>query len=536
MISENKCACGSGGDFGNISEAGLLLGNRKVQQIPLPLCPYCSGFANGVLKVRCSTFSGKFQNKIKALASSYLPPSVTDNDLYKAGVADGEEKGWAVKAAKNLFILPESQGLFTVGEIEFGETYHTAGAMLCSREILAQIKDASTQQVIFLASIFDRSRLRSEHSEVPLAKGKSTDILCEWFRKASDQDKIFSQLFQSLMHNFFTSKAQADNLINQCQSYLCSRGLTDKSSSKAIVWLRNKDEQLTRHRNLSTTALKQLIIEIEHANISHVILMGDPPTREQEALLLTKNNLTTYNMTDLYKHPGFQVLVSNYQIAGQLLFVKVLQKHFNVKFAIGMMSGAMDGPAFIGLPTIILTDESPVDRIPRAGEMIKTMICVNYDKEIYNGKRLLSCTKFIESAIAKITPPPKIGKLRRYISEGIDSASHEHNIFTWLILTIVLTVLNLLASKTDTSTEEKTSQESGDELNDRISGTYSQTFSEAKLFCSEEIFDESAGSSCDVHTSEQTRQSSQVSPLNKPDDLVGEDISTEPEESKRYFI
>lgn len=501
---ENTCTCDNLKKYDFIDEKPITIDadSKKVNKICLPLCPYCLGYINGVIDRRIVTIDKNKIKSISALSNDYL----LDDYGYMEAYEKGYESGFNFTSLKDAPTLTESNitGGFKVIASEFGETYHLAVAMLCAKNIRADLSNASDDQIIFFYSIFQAERLKVvDKSGSWLPKDISTDILCGLFPKASENAKIFDckqsheKIFLGLLMNFLLPKSHANNLKQSCINYITNLGFPNNSDEKVIVWIRSKKDG-SALRNLYAPSLKQIVEQIRKSGINSVILMGDPINSDLQKVLDGYGRMTFYNLTEFHKRPGFKLLMGNHKISGQLFFLKILQTQFNVKLAIGMMSGALDGPAFIGLPIIMLTTESPNNRIPAASTRVKTMVCVHYDKEEYVNKKQFNMPDLVGESIAQIRQDiikPEVKSpetVRRYIKK-MQIVKEENTKYFWTIGVIIVVLIGILmiallaveslsrisGNKTKKNQSEPSIDVTGNTYNKLINDDFSQSESDS---------------------------------------------------------
>lgn len=360
-----NCGCDNKKQFPTIKEKSSRLDSKDELVVATPLCPHCLGSINGCLDKRLPKNTEK-------VISPPLEIQLKDNHFKRS-----YEEGYKNSRRDDRYEqTSEHHYRFHVKKNEFGESYHIAAAMLSNCNLDADLTEASRRQQYFFYSIFNQSRINKLRPSI--ATNESTGFISQYFESRDGGEDGYEGLFQKLLVNFIEPGEQEENLKTQFSEYLISLGLTDKESDKAIIWIRR---QLgSENRNLTLSTLLRLVDEIKRQKIQHIILAGDCLAEGEKVSLFSKQEVTFYDLTQFHLRPGFQLMVGNHETAGQLFLFKRLQDDFKARFAIGMKSGAMDGPAFCGLPTLNFLDESS-NRIKKAAETIKTIIPLPYESE-----------------------------------------------------------------------------------------------------------------------------------------------------------
>lgn len=159
---------------------------------------------------------------------------------------------------------------------------------------------------------------------------------------------------------------------------------TDKSTDNKVraSTMERTDINRAEWRNLSPAMLHQVIKKAEESGITEIILTGDldaskiKDKQEIENLKKAFNKINICYMCNFYDQEEFKNIVGINSIAGQIYFYHMLHKKFDVKCIVGMMSGALDGPAFIGIPTLFFTDGG--SRMMDASEKISSLKPIRY--------------------------------------------------------------------------------------------------------------------------------------------------------------
>ncbi len=145
----------------------------------------------------------------------------------------------------------------------------------------------------------------------------------------------------------------------------------DRKSQKIIIWIRNKKTKEKEHRpegNLSVEQFRLIKNHINQLTKNHNnLLMGNK--FEDEINFSDSGKKGCCVLRDYYLKSAFKTQCDmlngkvykqeDVSIAGQLMFFYVLKKYFNANWAVGNDSGAMHGPAFIGITTMIFNLQEP---------------------------------------------------------------------------------------------------------------------------------------------------------------------------------
>ncbi len=303
---------------------------------------------------------------------------------------------------------------------EFGETYHIGAAMILAKYVNTAdtpdtpdtpavrymityddiykgkptIKGGTTNpmtpsQLTFLNAIINSPSYsnRDEGNGTPtLSKGKCTeDIIAPAFANAPNEaiqsvKKCF--LGESIL-NFVTSNVKFSmQLLNCIKS---NYNQLNSQKDRAIIWIRNNGMQ---SRNTTQALVEQIETSLKYnTNIKEIILVGDDITFKngtpKNYICLTKfqDDVNFSNIWDQTSAEG-----ENFSISGQLNVLMLLHFQFQAKMQIGMKSGAMDGPAFIGMPTIFFEENNgiTVSRMGKAAAAIPWMEQVSYKPGNYD--------------------------------------------------------------------------------------------------------------------------------------------------------
>merc|ERR1712217_260903 len=141
--------------------------------------------------------------------------------------------------------------------------------------------------------------------------------------------------------------AMLSNLGPECARWPSTIGEFDDlgPGSKAVIVM-NRQMDFEPWRNFNPKLMEQLADNVFiPAGVTHVIIVGDPVANG-----LPKHDITWIDMTNFHASEGFKTNCGQSIFAGQLNFYKYLHDSKGVLVLSGMMSGALDGPAFIGVP------------------------------------------------------------------------------------------------------------------------------------------------------------------------------------------
>ncbi|HKX84956.1 MAG TPA: hypothetical protein VJL58_12095 [Pyrinomonadaceae bacterium] len=128
---------------------------------------------------------------------------------------------------------------------------------------------------------------------------------------------------------------------------------------KAVIWQRNKNHQ--SYRNSHPSFVRQIV---------------DLCLREGVTPVLIGERHHFQDVIELGEFYNTEFFVQDNTIARQLWFFDMLFRLHRGFAHVGMMSGAMDGPAmFLGHKTIYLAKRCRETRIAKVSEAVKNLIC-----------------------------------------------------------------------------------------------------------------------------------------------------------------
>ncbi|MBS0349755.1 MAG: hypothetical protein JSR33_00970 [Proteobacteria bacterium] len=323
----------------------------------------------------------------------------------------------------------------------FGEIYHVGAALLLSEDLqIVNLTLASKNHQQFLSEILDQKQildddnLASIFEQLPRKNnGKPQEKPYDKFR---DENKIYDMpAATEIVSSHFEQKDHKEVskvLLTEFTKPLRSLPSSDAFSlfcnetvkrfqnenRKYLVFIRKKKEV---SKDINYFILKTIIDTILATchNIDQLtktefqklefIFVGDK-LQEKESKDIgndfeQKEIIFNDDLTELPKKDPFK----ENSIAKQIKLYSILREQCGVKFLIGMMSGALDGLAFTGMPTIFLTDfKHSNQRMLKASKSIHNFWPVHYKyskTEIKFNANLLSTTQRqieIEERIARL--------------------------------------------------------------------------------------------------------------------------------------
>ena len=167
-------------------------------------------------------------------------------------------------------------------------------------------------------------------------------------------DGFFSAF--SIHENLEVKKLELENFLKEKYGL---KPTSEPVHSKAVIWIRNVAKQ---NRNMTTKLIEQVIAKLSKAaEINEFIFVGD----KDVALPAPGKKQKFYKLIDFFNQDGFKAISgggrkvdSDFTFATQLLMFEVLRQTFALKVIVGMRSGAMDGPAMVGIPTIFFDEDT----------------------------------------------------------------------------------------------------------------------------------------------------------------------------------
>lgn len=137
-----------------------------------------------------------------------------------------------------------------------------------------------------------------------------------------------------------------------------------KRSGKFIIWSRVQTND--PYRNMNNTALSALIGLANNISLNPIIF------GEVDGDLPATNRVTTYNFSQHYSDPIFNMGTHDNSYARQLYLLHHLYTDYNVIGIIGAKSGFIDGAALMGIPVISM--EHHATRVKRMHQWARPVI------------------------------------------------------------------------------------------------------------------------------------------------------------------
>lgn len=225
-----------------------------------------------------------------------------------------------------------------INQHEFGEIYHIGAAMvLCENFEVYLVGDDVTWKKKFIDSITSTDYRTKLISEVEYSELKKRDE----FKNLSYMTKIISVKYlcdkesRRKIRDAFLKKRNENEA---CVRKFLNEKISDRTKMKILIWIRNR--RYDSGRNSTIIALKQLRDTVKDMDLDPIFI-GNTLVNIEEIITDRPNFIRFYE-----DHPFEK------DVLRQLLMFELMRTEFNVKAQIGMMSGGMDGPAFLGMPTI----------------------------------------------------------------------------------------------------------------------------------------------------------------------------------------
>jgi hypothetical protein len=219
--------------------------------------------------------------------------------------------------------------LLTCNAMSFGEVFHVAAAAILNEHVKWRVKH-ETDEHRRTTQFLEECSLGREHLQVSRQRRnstKATTIVAEAFKKsAADSQKLLRDSW--LPTSLDRSGIQA----------FCDKRLASIDGMKVLLW--NRDRDYEPERNTSPMLLEQLS-QLAHDCRMVPLIVGSCPTR------IPPNS---YDLTGHWRQPGIKTYRE------QLAFFDELREKYSALGSIGNRSGAMDGPALLGLRTLYLED------------------------------------------------------------------------------------------------------------------------------------------------------------------------------------
>jgi len=311
----------------------------------------------------------------------------------------------------------EETPAFPLCSKEFGETFHVAFAMLAETATRVSFDAASLAQQVFFYSIFPGDRIVATSTSTPPLLGlrQSTRLITQTFGPRPDGEALLARLL---------GKQYGDTKALIRQTYLLTRDTLniDCDSNKVAIWIRRVGGE-SAGRDLHPRALLQLVERVAALLPEHeLIFFGDAIAADEVAGVLkildgTRAHWLGAQECPYYQRPEFIRIFGMNTIAGQLSFQFLLTKFFNLRFVIGMMSGALDGLAFLcgNCHTIFFGNTS---RMSLAAAGIDNLHAIPFDQprfaeaQVFSEAELDALESCINSAGVTSMPPPVIDDVK----------------------------------------------------------------------------------------------------------------------------
>lgn len=245
---------------------------------------------------------------------------------------------------------------------QFGETYHIAGAMLTAAlagqpEIVPDLSQANDAQKAFLMQIYRRlhpfhlaTKAIDLSGAASLELQGTTDIVTQVLGDAKLKDSAEFQLrhmWSGHDEEFADGGASSDAI----RTYLGAKLGDAAKVPKAVIFNRQKAGDQAGGRNLSAGTMGTIMgVSRKMLDIGVFINVGDAMSSASEGVA-KELGCRVLNFQG-FGADAKQVGLDTYTF--QLNVYRLLHEEFGVQFNIGMKSGAMDGPAMIGIPTIFI--------------------------------------------------------------------------------------------------------------------------------------------------------------------------------------
>jgi hypothetical protein len=209
---------------------------------------------------------------------------------------------------------------FRIGNCEFGEIYHMACAYHLDSSVTVEFINFAEGEEFFDAFVVHEPRHRQGKHERP---GKSANVI---------RDHYYDGCMQSVCDKIY-EKARDDEwqMPPVIQALLTN-------DPKVLLWHRTRGYQ--PHRNSSIELIQQLA-GLCHNHNTIPILIGNSAVQDSNC-----NELMSYWEDEFF---------TSQSVGKQLWCLDALFRHGRTLASVGVMSGAMDGPAlFFGHKTIFL--------------------------------------------------------------------------------------------------------------------------------------------------------------------------------------
>jgi len=304
--------------------------------------------------------------------------------------------------------------IFYLDKEEFGETYHVAGALIISLIRKERIKDfplpkinlglASTGQKAFIEAIASNQTLLKNGLVAPVTSNEpqrdvsrekrsfseATEIIESAFRELVQKDKEETEIIKhrvpqlaTCIKKYFVAGVNEKDFIPLFSDY----GI-QKEGEKILVYVRqvslergSKDVSRNMHVGCLCQLVEYLLLHNESASI---IIAGDINqatfNKHYQKLSNEKDQSRIIVIGKFFEDENF-LNVAGQSVSKQLAFYHQLYEVYNLKCVIGMMSGALDGLAFSGIPVLFITKDELNTNHP--SRMIKASMDIPYLKPVH---------------------------------------------------------------------------------------------------------------------------------------------------------
>ena len=245
------------------------------------------------------------------------------------------------------------------GGFEFGESYHVAAYLAANKKHSAVVIGANdaagriTKLAAFLKSVSPNVRVLATDKNIIADGPGNTANYFEQEANANISDRVSEELKSKLLNH--QAKAEVEKYGDK---FLMSRKLRDDLKA-CFLWIRHGSHE--PFRNMASVGFSQLSEVLGELGYE-VILVGDTTS------FTPKNE--NQNLIRFYDNPLFQADPHT-----QILLLNHLCEKADIRFSIGMKSGAMDGLAFLRkLKTIYFSAPDHNARMNKVGKAFPTFV------------------------------------------------------------------------------------------------------------------------------------------------------------------
>ena len=233
-----------------------------------------------------------------------------------------------------------------------GEAYHACAARIIDKETRFDIavKLEKKDHAMFIHNVLhDQPQYIFEQSAI-------NDILKNSL--TNNNNKVVENIREAFL-------SDKENYKDAVDKFIINSGLGN-TQPKIVVWIRHNTNGWQEERN-STPKSTRLLIEVitetlKDENNLQILLIGDLSLKDkcyEYELSYFKDRIFNYKKTKSRKQFKPRYYEDNcFKIDGQidirreLLFFHLMREKHGLLGNIGVVCGGMDGPAFIGIPTI----------------------------------------------------------------------------------------------------------------------------------------------------------------------------------------